>query len=543
LDEVLNGGLPAGRPTLVCGAAGCGKTLFGMQFLVKGATLYNEPGAFIAFEERPEDLAENVASLGFDLKDLEARGLLSLDHIRIDPQEIIENGEYDLEGLFLRLGLAIDSVGAKRVVIDTLETLFGGLSNYGIIRSELRRLFEWLKERGVTAIITAERGDGRLTRHGLEEYVSDCVVVLDHRIVDQVSTRRLRVAKYRGSTHGTNEYPFLIDEGGVAVLPVTSAGLEHKVSKERVSTGIARLDTMLGGQGYYRGSTVLVSGTAGAGKSSLSAHFAEATCKSGERALYFSFEESPEQIIRNMASIGVHLRPFVEQGKLRFYASRPTAHGLETHLALIHRAVREFKPAAVILDPVSNFSDNSRDAHQMLVRLVDFLKTEGITALLTNLTGGDSALEHTEVAISSVVDTWLLVKSIEHDGERNRGMYVLKSRGMAHSNQIREFVLTEHGIQLVDVYVGSGGVLTGTARAAQEAKEAAATRHLAQEAERRRRLIEQKRALYQEQMTRLKAEFESELFELEASLDDVVQDVSQLRTERDRMAARRGADK
>ncbi|MFT3923603.1 MAG: circadian clock protein KaiC [Myxococcales bacterium] len=544
LDEVLDGGLPAGRPTLVCGAAGCGKTLFGMQFLVRGATRYDEPGAFIAFEERPEDLVENVASLGFDLKDLERRGLLSIDHIRIDPQEIVENGEYDLEGLFLRLGLAIDSVGAKRVVIDTLEMLFGGLSNYGVIRSELRRLFEWLKERGVTAIITAERGDGKLTRHGLEEYVSDCVVVLDHRIVDQVSTRRLRVAKYRGSTHGTNEYPFLIDEGGVSVLPVTSAGLAHRVSDERVPTGIPRLDSMLGGEGgYYRGSTVLVSGTAGAGKSSISAHFADAICRRGEKVLYFSFEESPEQIIRNMSSIGISLRQHVERDLLRFLASRPTAHGLETHLAVIHRAVREFGPTAVIFDPVSNFAANSVDAHQMLVRLVDFLKGQGITMLLTSLTGGGSALEATEVAISSVVDTWLLVKNIESNGERNRGLYVLKSRGMAHSNQVREFVLTNHGVELLDVYVGASGVLTGSARTSQEAKEVAVRRHLELEAERKLRLLERKRALHHEQLARLQAEFDAEVFELETSMRDAKFDAAQLERDRTQMSARRMADK
>lgn len=544
LDEVLDGGLPRGRPTLVCGGAGCGKTLFSMQFLVRGALLHGEPGAFIAFEERPEDLAANVASLGFDLDDLQARGLLSMDHIRVDPQEIIENGEYDLEGLFLRLGLAIDSVGAKRVVIDTLEMLFGGLSNYGVVRAELRRLFEWLKERGVTAIITAERGDGKLTRHGLEEYVSDCVIVLDHRVVEQVSTRRLRVVKYRGSTHGTNEYPFLIDESGISVLPITSAGLAHKISSERVSTGVERLDAMLGGDGYYRGSTVLVSGTAGVGKSTLSAHFADATAGAGERVLYFSFEESPAQIQRNMSSLGIDLARWERMGLLRFVAARPTAFGLETHLALIHRHIRDFTPSAVVFDPISNFIDVGvdQDAHNMLVRLVDYLKGEGITALLTSLTSGGEALERTETAISSIVDSWLLVKSIETNGERNRGLYVLKSRGMAHSNQVREFVIGPGGVQLIDVYVGRDGVLTGSARLVQEARDRADARLLDFELTRKRKLLERKRALYREQLAKLQAEFETEEFELEQALASTEEEVARRSAERSAMARARFAD-
>jgi circadian clock protein KaiC len=544
LDDVLNGGLPRGRPTLVCGGAGCGKTLFGVQFLVKGAQLFGEPGAFIAFEEREHDLAENVASLGFDLSDLEARGLLSVDHVHIDPNEIVENGAYDLEGLFLRLGLAIDSVGAKRVVIDTLETLFGGLSNYGIVRAELRRLFDWLKDRGVTAIITAERGEGRLTRHGLEEYVSDCVIVLDHRATDQVSTRRLRVVKYRGSTHGTNEYPFLIGSDGISVLPITSASLEYAVSDECVSTGIARLDSMLAGKGYFRGSTILVSGTAGAGKSSLSAHFADATCRAGERAIYFSFEESSAQVIRNMRSIGIDLGRWVERGLLKFVAARPTAHGLEAHLSLIHTETQQFAPSAVILDPISNFMDISsgRDAHNLLVRLIDHLKARQITAFLTSLTSGGAALERTETEISSVVDTWILVKTLEIDGERNRGLYVLKSRGMGHSNQVREFIITEHGIELVDVYVGASGVLTGSARAAQEASERASGREREAEIERKRRLLERRRALYREQLAKIEADFAAETLELEQSILRAESEKTTAAGERAEMARLRRAD-
>lgn len=544
LDEVLAGGFPTGRPTLVCGAAGCGKTLLGMQFLVRGALDYAEPGVFIAFEERVADLYANVASLGFDLADLEARGLLSIDHIAVDPSTIIESGEYDLGGLFLRLDLAIQSVGAKRVVIDTLETLFGGLNNYSIVRSELRRLFEWLKDRGVTAVITAERGDSALTRHGLEEYVSDCVILLDHRILDQVSTRRLRVVKYRGSAHHTNEYPFLIDETGISVLPITSAGLNHLVSNERVPTGIPRLDTMLGGAGYYRGSTILVSGTAGAGKSSLAAHFADATCARGKRFLYFSFEESQDQIIRNMQSIGLDLQHWVKAGLLQFVSSRPTAFGMETHLALLHRHIKQFNPEAVAIDPASGFvnTGTASAAHGMLVRLIDFLKDHQVTALLTSLTSGGATLEGTTMEVSSVVDTWLLVKTIESSGERNRGLYVIKSRGMPHSNQVREFLITSKGVSLLDVYVGSEGVLTGSARLSQAQREAHEQRQLQHRLEMAQRKLARLETMHKEQQAKLEAEFADQVAELQLAIETILNEKHQAALDRLGIAAARQAD-
>ncbi|MGQ9424808.1 circadian clock protein KaiC [Gilvimarinus sp. F26214L] len=544
-DEVTHGGLPYGRTSLVCGAAGAGKTLFGMQFLVRGIIDYDEPGVFLAFEETEEDLSQNVASLGFDLRELVETGKLALDHIRVERSEIEESGEYNLEGLFLRLELAIETVGAKRVVIDTLETLFGGLNDYAILRSELRRLFRWLKDRGVSAIITAERGEGQLTRHGLEEYVSDCVILLDHRVTDQVSTRRLRVVKYRGTTHGTNEYPFLIDEEGITVMPITAAGLQHDVSDERVSTGVPGLDGMLGGEGYFRGSTVLVSGTAGAGKSSLSAHFADATCRRGEHCLYFAFEESPAQIKRNMASIGLDLGKHEEQGLLKFVSARPTMYGLETHLAIMHKLIREFQPRAVVVDPVSNLisAASQQDAHQMVVRLIDHLKSHGVTAVMTSLTGGGEAEEGTEVAISSIVDTWLLVRSLESSGERNRGLYVLKSRGMNHSHQVREFVITSDGIELVEVYVGPEGVLTGSARAQQEDRERAARRMREQEIARKQRELERKRKALEHSIEAMRAEFESEEEEISMSIAQQRIAEEQLREDRLEMAARRGADR
>jgi circadian clock protein KaiC len=543
-DDVTFGGLPRGRTSLVCGAAGCGKTLFGMQFLVRGIVDYDEPGVFIAFEETEADLAQNVASLGFDLASLIADGKMAMDHIRVERSEIEENGDYNLEGLFLRLDLAIQSVGAKRVVIDTLETLFGGLDNYAILRSELRRLFQWLKDQGVTAIITAERGDGALTRHGLEEYVSDCVILLDHRVYDQVSTRRLRVVKYRGSTHGTNEYPFLIDSDGLTVMPITAAGLLHDVSDERVSTGVPRLDHMLGGGGYYRGSTVLVSGTAGAGKSSLSAHFAAATCARGERCIYFSFEESPAQIKRNMRSIGIDLETPEASGLLRFVAARPTTHGLETHLAIMHKEVRDFAPDVVIVDPIGNLisAGNQEEAHLVVVRLIDFLKMRGVTAFMTSLTGGGAAQEATEIAVSSIVDSWLLVKSIEASGERNRGLYVLKSRGMAHSHQVREFVITDKGVDLVDVYVGPEGVLTGSARLQQEQREQAQRLLREQEIQRKRDELERRRLALEHQTAALQAEFASHEAELARALEQQRIAEEQLRSNQALLALRRGAD-
>ena len=467
LDDITNGGLPKGRPTLVCGGAGCGKTLFAMEFLVRGATEYNEPGVFLSFEETEKELTANVASLGFDLARLVEQKKIWLEHIHIDRSEFEQSGEYDLEGLFIRIHLAIESIGAKRVVLDTIETLFSGLPNTLILRAELRRLLGWLKKKGVTTILTAERGTNSFTREGLEEYVSDCVILLDHRVSDQASIRRLRVVKYRGSTHGTNEYPFLIDEDGFSVLPVTSLGLNHSSSLERISTGIPRLDTMLSGKGYFRASTVLVSGTAGTGKTSIASQFVEAACKRHERVLFFTFEESASQLMRNMRSIGLQLEPWVKKGLLQFHATRPTHYGLETHLVTSIKLINAFKPDIVILDPINAFvtGDNQSEVKAMLLRLLDFLKMKRITAFFTSLTnaGGD-ATEMTDVYISSLIDTWLLLRDIEIGGERNRGLYVLKSRGMEHSNQIREFKLTGHGIELVDVYVGTEGVLTGSAR-------------------------------------------------------------------------------
>ena len=472
LDEVTRGGLPRGRPTLVCGPAGCGKTLLALEFLVRGITEFDEPGVMVAFEESAEDLIANVASLGFDLNQFTADGQLVIDHIKVDATGTKETGEWDLDGLFLRLGAAIDKVGAKRVVIDTIETLFGAFSNTAVLRFELRRLFGWLKDRGVTTVITGERGDGTLTRYGIEEYVSDCVIVLDHRVTEQTSTRRLRILKYRGSLHGTNEYPFLIAETGISVLPITSPALLHIVSTERVSTGVARLDAMLGDGGFYKGSTVLVSGTAGTGKSTLAAHFCDATCALGDRALYFAFEESEGEILRNMASVGIDLKQRVDAGLLRFQCTRPNLLGLEAHLFAMQKLVGEFDPAVVILDPVSDLLRIATEPNvaAMLTRQVDFLKARGVTGLFTSL-NSDAQANQTDHQIASLVDTWLLIETAAGNGERNRTLSLLKSRGMAHSNQIREFLLTSHGVELTDVYVGPHGVLTGSAREAQEARE------------------------------------------------------------------------
>ena len=468
LDDITMGGIPKGRPTLICGGPGCGKTLFAMEFLVKGATVFKEPGVFITFEEKTEELIMNVASLGFDLDKLQNEKKLKIDHVHIERHEIEETGEYDLDGLFIRLEYAIKSIGAKRIVLDTIENLFAGLINMGILRAELRRLFHWLKDIGVTAVITGEQGEGKLTRNGLEEYVSDCVILLDHRVINQVSTRRLRVIKYRGSVHGTNEYPFLIDEQGISVLPITSLKLDRKVSSERISTGVLTLDEMFEGKGYYRGSSILISGMAGTGKTSLAAFFINEACKRKEKAIFFAFEESPAQVIRNMRSINLNLDPHRKKGLLQFHSARPALYGLEMHLATIYKVVREFKPTTVVLDPVTNLVSVglASEVNSMLLRLIDFLQGEGITLMLTALMkdGG----EYTDEGLSSLVDTWIGIKAVESDGERNILMYILKSRGMRHSNQVREFVITKKGLKLVEIYLGPEGILLGSEREEQK---------------------------------------------------------------------------
>jgi circadian clock protein KaiC len=461
-------------------------------------------------------LVENVASLGFDLQKLQDRGKLAIDFVRVERSEVEETGEYDLEALFIRLGYAIDSVGAKRVVLDTIESLFGGLENQGILRAELRRLFGWLKDRGVTAVITGERGEATLTRQGLEEYVSDCVILLDHRVAGQITTRRLRIVKYRGSSHGTNEYPFLIDEDGISLLPITALGLDYKVSSQRVSTGVPGLDEMLGGKGIYRGSSVLLTGPAGIGKTSLAATFAAATCRRGERCLYFAFEESQDQLLRDLQSIGLDLAPFVRRGLLHFELARPTFFGLEMHLGRMHRRIAQVQPTAVVVDPITSLmsAGAAADVHPMLFRLIDFLKQSGLTAFLTALTNGGAAAEATDLGVSSIVDTWLLLRDIELSGERNRGMFVLKSRGMAHSNQIREFQFTNRGIEIAEAYLGPAGVLTGSARLAQEALERSAQGARQQEIERKQRALQRRSAALDAQIAALRADFETEAAEL-----------------------------
>jgi circadian clock protein KaiC len=517
LDEITGGGLPKGRPTLISGSAGCGKTMLAVEFLVRGATQFGEPGVFMMFEENAAELTANVRSLGFDLDKLVQQKLILLDYVHIERSEIEETGEYDLEGLFIRLGHAIDSIGAKRVVLDTVEALFAGLPNHAILRAELRRLFRWLKDRGMTAVITGEKGETAITRYGLEEYVADCVIILDQRISEQICTRRLRVVKYRGTAHGTNEYPFLIGEHGFSVLPITSLLLDHQASVARVPTGIERLDEMLGGQGVFRGSSVLVSGSSGTGKSSIGAKFVDAACRRGEKALLFAYEESSAQIVRNMRSIGIGLEPWLKKGLLQIHASRPTLHGLEQHLVMMHDAVRAFRPDVVVVDPISNLTFERRESEvkPTLMRLTDFLKQQQITTLFTSLNaGGGAALEDSQMGVSSLMDTWLLLRNVEFNGERNRTIYVLKSRGMAHSNQVREFVMSDEGVDLVDVYVGDDRVLTGTARVAQETHERAAAEVRQQDHQRKLLHLAGKRKAIEAQIAALQVEADSEAAEV-----------------------------
>jgi circadian clock protein KaiC len=544
LDEITGGGFPRGRPTLICGSAGCGKTLLAAEFLVRGAAQFGEPGVLMAFEETETELKANVASLGFDLDGLVRRKKIVIDYVHIEPSEIQESGDYDLEGLFVRLNHAIDSIGAKRVVLDTLEALFSSLANEAILRAELRRLFRWLKVKGVTAVITAERGREQLTRHGLEEYVSDCVILLDHRVNDQIATRHLRVVKYRGARHGTNEFPFLISNEGISVLPITSLGLNHKISSARIATGIPRLDSMLGGRGFFRGSSILLTGTPGTGKTIVAANFAQAAALRGERVLFFSFEESPNQIIRNMHSIGLRLEPLVKRDLLRFHSARPSLYGLEMHLATMFKEIATFKPAVVIVDPITSLMDAGTDSESkgMVTRLIDYLKGGQVTSLFTSLTQGGHSLQQSEMAMSSLMDSWLLLQDFEGNGERNRVLYVLKARGMAHSNQIREFLISDRGIDLVDAYIGPSGVLTGSARAAQNSLEKAAVLATQQEAARRKRELERKREAIERQINGLRSDYESETMELRRVDEQVGTQTLTLTTERAASGRLRQAD-
>jgi len=544
LDEITLGGLPKGRPTLVAGSAGCGKTLLSMEFLVNGATKYNEAGVFIAFEENPDDLVKNVKSLGFAVEDLIRQKKLYIDHIKVERSEIEETGEYDLNGLFIRIDLAIKSVGAKRVVLDTIESLFSGLNNAAILRAELRRLFGWLKEKGVTAIITGEKGDKNITRQGLEEYVSDCVILLDHYVQNQISTRRFRVVKYRGSNHGTNEYPYLIDEHGISVMPITSLKLDHHVSTKRISTGDPKLDEMFGGKGFYQGSSILTTGTAGTGKTTFSSSFAASVAARGERVLYFAFEESSHQIIRNMRSVGIDLEKFVKKGLLKFQNARPSAWGLEVHLAMIHKAIDDFKPSVVVVDPITNFLavGDQIDAKAMLTRLIDFLKMRQITGMFNSLTSAQDNIEDSEVGVSSLMDVWLLVKTIESNGERNRGLYILKARGIAHSNQVREFLLTDHGIELLDAYIGAEGVLMGSARSSQVARERATEAERQQASARKQRELQRKQELYEAQLQALRGQYESERDAILLELDEEQKRLKEVADQRLEIARLRKAD-
>jgi len=544
LDEITVGGLPEGRPSLVCGNAGCGKTILGMEFLLHGALDFNEPGVFVSFEETDEDLINNFGALGYDLQNLHERKLLAIEDVYIEHSEIEESGNYNLDGLFIRLGEAIDAIGAKRVVLDTIEVLFGGLPNSVILRAELRRLFRWFKDKGVTVVITGERGERTLTRHGLEEYVVDCVILLDVRVHAQIATRYMRIIKYRGSDHGANEYPFLIDTKGISILPITSLVLDHAVSDERVSSGIPRLDTMLGGDGYYRGSSILVSGTAGSGKSSVSAKFVDAACRRGEKCLYFAYEESPLQILRNMRSIGIDLAPWVEQGLLHFHSTRPSVYGLEMHLLTMHNMIDELEPANIVVDPISALMalGSGTEAVSMLTRLIDFLKNRQITALLNAFTHVDDTLDASNKEIPSLIDTWISLRDLEHKGERNRGMYVLKSRGLAHSNQIREFILSDNGIDLFDAYLGPEGVLTGAARVGQEVIDRSNVVSRQHDIQRKRREYEHKRLALEVNIAALREEFDNATEILEILSEEEKQRDAVLVHDRADMAKLRRAD-
>ena len=529
LDEITNGGLPQGRPTLITGSAGTGKTLLSLEFLVNGVIEYDEPGVFMAFEETEEELIQNVASLGFDLQKMIEDKRIFVDYVHIERSEIEEAGEYNLDGLFVRLNNAIETVGAKRVVLDTLEALFTGFTDQTILRAELRRLFRWLKAKGVSAIITGEKGEIGLTRHGLEEYVSDCVISLSHEEQDRVYTRRLRIVKYRGTKHETSEFPFLIDDDGFAVMPITSLALDHDVSEERISSGVPEMDAMLGGKGFFRGSSILISGTSGTGKTSLCGHMADGACKRGEKVLYLSFEESSRQIIRNMKSIGMNLGKWVEKKQLMFHSARVSLFGLEAHLTALHKLIGKHEPDLIIIDPINAYlsNDDEIEAKTMLIRLIDFIKANKITGYFTSLTGSSEAEASTSVNISSLMDTWLLLRDIETRGERNRGLYVLKSRGMANSNQIREFMITSKGVKLKDVYLGREGVLTGSSRLMQEMIDQEDSRKLQEKINSLEEELERKEKAMEAQVELIRLQAKSEKIDIMNELDQLKREILQ----------------
>jgi len=544
-DDITGGGLPQGRPTLVAGGAGSGKTMFAMEFIVHGATEYNEPGIYVSFEENVEDLKKNFSSMDINLKKLVDDKKIIIDHVFIERSMIEETGEYDLEALFIRLGYEIDSIGAKRVALDTIEVLFSGLTNHAIIRSELLRLFRWLKDRGITAVVTGEKGERTLTRYGLEEYIADCVVFLDNRIVEDLSTRRLRIIKYRGSAHGTDEYPFLMGKTGITIFPLTSIRTDYKISTDRVSTGIPRLDTMLNNKGFFRGSTILLSGTAGTGKTSFSACFADAACRRGEKIIYFAFEENQDQIIRNMNSIGLDLKQWVDKGLLKFHIARPAMYGIEMHLVVMEDEVSRFKPQNVIIDPMTDFTavGGGRELKSLLTRLIDLLKAREITIMMTDLIRGDINPEKPETYISSIIDTWILLRNFEYNGERSRGITILKSRGMPHSNQIREFVMSSSGIELIDPYIGSEGVFMGSAKAMQEARDNSRLINMTREIRHKRDLLEEKLVEYEAKMNTLKAQQKAEENDLKKSLEIAEQDLQLLLNDRELMSSERNLEK
>ncbi|MFO7803108.1 MAG: circadian clock protein KaiC [Desulfovermiculus sp.] len=543
-DEMTGGGLPQGRSTLVCGDAGAGKTMFGMQFLIQGATEGQESGLFVAFEESEADLKKNVASLGWDLEALCQEKRLAVEPISVSPDEMTEAGQYDLEGLFIRLDAAIQQVGASRIVLDTVETLFGVFTDAHVVRAEFRRLLRWLKERGITAVVTAERGEAGLTRFGIEEYVSDCVIDLSQSMRGQTTRRHLRVLKYRGSSHGTNAYPFLIGRHGIHLFAVTELGLDFPVFEERISSGIGRLDEMLGEKGFYRASSILLSGTAGTGKSSISASFVDAACARGEQALYISYEESRLQIMRNMKSIGIDLQQWHKSGNLRFHTTRVTTHGLEEHFFLVKELIEECSTDVVVIDPVSNLLQlgSPEEVKNLLTRLIDFLKSQGITTLVTELISGGNSMEATNTDISSLMDAWLLLRDLETDGERNRVLYVLKARGMSHSHQVREFVLSEEGISLLDVYSGTAGLITGTARYTQEAQEEVDYKRRMQEIERKKKEMKRKRKLKEAKLQEIEAEFQEEEELLQQAIREAEEEEDKYQQRRDRRSQMRGGD-
>ena len=534
LDDVLGGGIPQGHAMLLVGKPGTGKSILSMEYLLHGIELHKENGVYISFEESEKQIISNAASFGWKFEEMVKKNKLAISYIDMQPEQMRTVGDYDLSALILRVKGAIKKVNARRVVIDGINNLLSTFDDERIIRSDLLRLIREIKEVNATIFITGERGHDSWSKMGFEEYLADGLMHLDNRTDGNYQTREIQVVKCRGINHYTGKSPFIINSEGMSIRPLITADFDYKVLKSRVSTGIADIDNMLGGKGLYRGSTVYITGPSGAGKTSISSSFANGACSRGERALFLAFEESSDQIIRNMKSIGLSLDKWVNEKLLYFYTARATTNSLEGHLDNIMTMVREVEPTCVVLDPISAFRPiaNENETKLMLIRLNDYLRARKITTVFTALSSDGEYSEHADVQLSSIADTWIVVRIMDYKGERNNVMQLMKSRGMSHSRQMKEMYFTGNGLKLQNVYQGPEGVLTGAARIGQEKYEKLKEARNVIEIDKNRKKIERKKSLLEASIEALKHEYEEELEALHAAIEEAEEQNSKIKETR-----------